>query len=156
MKYVTYEQFNDMDMRLGHIRFVEPVEGTDKLLRFEIDFGALPEQAIVCDGECEKTENNETKCEIHCEPNQDHEPELPFGKEEYKGRDIRQIVSGIREYWPEYKELEGKYGLYILNLEPRKIRGIMSHGMLMAVDGIDGNPVFLGPQGDIEPGAKVR
>ena len=32
----------------------------------------------------------------------------------------------------------------------------MSYGMLMAVDGVDGNPVFLGPQGDIEPGSAVR
>ncbi|MCI5050799.1 MAG: hypothetical protein MRY57_00635 [Candidatus Pacebacteria bacterium] len=136
MNYVTYDEFKKMDMRLGHIKFVEPVEGTDKLLRFEIDFGPLETTA-------EDKENIEGV-------------ELPFGKEEYTGRDVRQIVSGIREFWPEYKELEGKYGLYVLNLEPREIRGVMSHGMLMAVDGKDGNPVFLGPQGEVEAGASVR
>lgn len=156
MNYVKYEDFNNMDMRLGLIKFVEPVEGTDKLLRFEIDFGPKVEQVITCDGECEKKEGEETRCEIHCESVKPTESKLPFNKEEYAGRDIRQIVSGIREYWPQYEKLVGNYGLYILNLEPRKIRGVMSYGMLMAVDGVDGNPVFLGPQGDIEPGAKVR
>lgn len=113
-------------MRFGLIKFVEPVEGTDKLLRFEIDFGASEQE------------------------------EPPFGKEEYQGREVRQIVSGIREYFPEYESLVGQYGLYILNLEPREIRGVMSHGMLMAVDGVDGKPVFLKPDGEIEPGAAIR
>jgi methionyl-tRNA synthetase len=126
MDYVSYDEFKKMDMRFGLIRFVEPVEGTDKLLRFEIDFGSLENE------------------------------ELPFEKEEYQGRDVRQIVSGIREYFPEYEQLVGTYGLYILNLEPREIRGVMSHGMLMAVDGVDGAPVFVGPQGDIEPGSRIR
>ena len=140
-------------MRLGHIKYVEPVEGTDKLLRFEIDFGPIQ---IKCNNTCreECICDNET-----CICVQDCICEIPkpaFGKQEYTGRDIRQIVSGVRQFFPEYQELIGIYGLYILNLEPREIRGVMSHGMLMAVDGIDGNPVFLGPQGEVEPGASVR
>ena len=127
MNYVQYDDFKKMDMRFGLIKYIEPVEGTDKLLRFEIDFGAT-----------------------------EGETELPFEKEEYAGRDVRQIVSGIREFFPGYQSLVGQYGLYILNLEPREIRGVMSHGMLMAVDGVDGNPVFLKPSADIEPGAAIR
>jgi len=153
MNYVTYEEFKKMDMRLGLIKFVEPVEGTDKLLRFEIDFGPID---IICDPSCKENcvcEDGDCVCVQDCTCEL---PEPPFGKEEYTGRDVRQIVSGVREFWPNYEELEGNYGLYILNLEPREIRGVMSHGMLMAVDGKDGNPVFLGPQGDIEPGAKIR
>lgn len=154
MNYVSYEEFKKMDMRVGLIRFVEPVEGTDKLLRFEIDFG---ESSQACTGDCKQScECNEEECVCVETCSCEIDEELPFGKEEYKGRDIRQIVSGIREYWPEYKELEGKHGLYILNLEPRDIKGVTSHGMLMAVDGVDGKPVFLGPQDDIFPGAKVR
>lgn len=143
-----------MDMRIGLIRFVEPVEGTDKLLRFEIDFG---EAKMVCTGDCKEhceCDGEECVCTETCTC--DGEMSLPFDKEEYQGRDVRQIVSGIREYWPEYKELEGKHGLYILNLEPRNIKGVTSHGMLMAVDGVDGNPVFLGPQAEVYPGAKIR
>ena len=178
MNYVSYDEFKKMDMRLGIIRFVEPVEGTDKLLRFEIDFGrsfaaTVPvsngdplvsnkslDQVISCTGSCKKekdcdTCDEECKCEIlcTCEP---LSVETPFDKEEYQGRDVRQIVSGVREYFPEYEQLVGKHGLYILNLEPREIRGVMSYGMLMAVDGKNGDPVFLEARGDIEPGAKIR
>ena len=126
MEYASYDDFKKLEMRIGWIRFVEPVEGTDKLLRFEIDFGEKESE------------------------------ELPFGKEAYRGRDVRQIVSGIREYFPKYHALVGKKALYVVNLEPREIRGVMSHGMLRAVDGPDGKPVFLIPEGVVEAGSKVR
>ena len=41
MEYINYDDFKKLEMRIGWIRFVEPVEGADKLLRFEIDFGTL-------------------------------------------------------------------------------------------------------------------
>lgn len=69
---------------------------------------------------------------------------------------LRQIISGIREFYPEYETLIGKQVLYIVNLEPRKIKGFESQGMLMAVDGSDGKPVFLIPETTVEPGTKVR
>ena len=154
MEYIQYDDFKKMDMRIGLIRFVEPVEGTDKLLRFEIDFG--DKSLIECDGSC-----NDLNC--HCEGECVCEAgvckcvlEIPFQKEEYRGRDVRQIVSGIREYFPDYEKLVGKKALYILNLEPRKIRGVMSYGMLMAVDGVDGNPVFLTGDGEVLAGSRVR
>lgn len=178
MEYVSYDDFKKMDMRFGLIRYVEPIEGADKLLRFEIDFGEMQKPVISCNGSCKKTDCDDCKkcdncdscddcescetcsnvqaCTIHCVCETPDEQELPFGKEEYRGRDIRQIVSGIREYWPEYESLVGKYALYILNLEPREIRGVMSHGMLMAVDGVDGKPVFVGPQDEIFPGSRIR
>jgi methionyl-tRNA synthetase len=110
MEHVTYEEFKKMDIRIGTIREIEPIEGTDKLLRCQIDFGAEP----------------------------------------------RQIISGIREFYPDFEKLIGKQVLYIVNLEPREIRGHMSHGMLMAVDGMNGQPVFLVPDEPVEPGSKVR
>jgi methionyl-tRNA synthetase len=143
MENITYDDFKKLEMRIGWIRFVEPVEGTDKLLRFEIDFG--PEKNMTSsDEEMQAPEDNE------------NEKELPFGKEEYRGRDVRQIVSGIREFFPKYKALEGKKALYVVNLEPREIRGVMSYGMLMAVDGLDGQPVFLTAEGTVEAGSSVR
>ncbi len=69
---------------------------------------------------------------------------------------LRQIVSGIKEYYPDIENLVGKQVLYIVNLEPRKIKGYDSNGMLMAVDGLDGKPVFLIPEGEVAPGAQVR
>lgn len=67
---------------------------------------------------------------------------------------IRQIVSGIKEYYPEYLQLIGKQVLYIMNLEPRVIKGHTSQGMLMAV-GTD-KAIFLVPESPVEPGSKVR
>ncbi len=69
---------------------------------------------------------------------------------------FRQVVSGLREYFPDYEELIGKKVLYILNLEPRKIKGYESNGMLMAVDGVDGKPAFLIPDSEVVPGSKVH
>ena len=69
---------------------------------------------------------------------------------------LRQIVSGIKEYYPDPNILIGKQVLYIVNLEPRKIKGYESNGMLMAVDGKDGKPVFLVPEVEVESGTKVR
>ncbi len=76
---------------------------------------------------------------------------IDFGEPE-----LRQIVSGIREFFPEYEKLVGKQVLYIVNLEPRTIRGVVSSGMLMAVDGKDGAPVFLSPEVEVLAGSKVR
>lgn len=142
-------------MRIGWIRFLEPVEGTDKLLRFEIDFGAIKngcdekcEESCVCDKQCDKEDCLES---CVCEPS-----EPAFGKSEYIGRDVRQIVSGVREFFPNYEALIGKKALYVVNLEPREIRGVTSHGMLMAVDGLDGKPVFLTAEGTVEAGSQVR
>ena len=72
------------------------------------------------------------------------------------GKKLRQIISGIREYYPDYEKLIGKQVLYIINLEPRMIKGFESNGMLMAVDGIDGRPVFLIPEAPVNAGSKVR
>jgi methionyl-tRNA synthetase len=69
---------------------------------------------------------------------------------------LRQIISGIHEFYPEYEKLIGKQVLYIVNLEPRKIKGFESNGMLMAVDGLDSKPVFLVPEVEVGVGSKVR
>lgn len=69
---------------------------------------------------------------------------------------LRQIISGIKEYYPDPQVLIGKQVLYIVNLEPRKIKGYESNGMLMAVDGLDGHPIFLIPENDVLPGACIH
>ena len=76
---------------------------------------------------------------------------IDFGEE-----NLRQIVSGIHEFYLEYEKLVGKQVLYIVNLEPRTIKGMESNGMLMAVDGLDGKPVFLTPEVEVGSGARVR
>ena len=70
------------------------------------------------------------------------------------GRDGRQIVSGIANYYtPE--ELIGKKIIFVANLAPAKLCGEESQGMLLACDaGDDVRVVFL--DGDIPNGSTVR
>jgi len=83
--------------------------------------------------------------------------EIDFGEKDAEGNSLmRQIVSGIREYYPEYEDLVGKQLLYVTNLEPREIRGVISNGMLMAVNDPDGKPVFLIPEKSVDSGVVVR
>jgi methionine--tRNA ligase beta chain len=83
--------------------------------------------------------------------------QIDFNEVDEEGnKKIRQIISGIKEYYPEIEKLIGKQVLYIVNLEPRTIKGFESNGMLMAVDGVDGRPVFLVPEVEVNSGSKVR
>ena len=83
--------------------------------------------------------------------------QIDFNEVDENGeKKLRQIVSGIKEYYPDPSVLVGKQVLYIVNLEPRKIKGHESNGMLMAVDGKDGKPVFLIPEVEVDPGVRVR
>jgi len=83
--------------------------------------------------------------------------QIDFGEKDEEGnKKLRQIVSGIKAYYPDFETLIGKQVLYIVNLEPRKIKGYESNGMLMAVDGKDGRPVFLVPEIEVGAGSRVR
>lgn len=68
----------------------------------------------------------------------------------------RQILSAIREWYTEPEKLVGKSMLFCTNLAPRAIRGEESNGMLMAVDGPDGAPVFLVSETEVSPGSSMR
>lgn len=68
------------------------------------------------------------------------------------GEEKRQIVSGIAEsYLPE--NLRGKNIIIVYNLEPRKIFGLQSQGMLLAAD--EEVLSLLIPDKDIAPGTKI-
>lgn len=75
---------------------------------------------------------------------------LDFGESE-----TRTILSGIHQ-WYTPESLVGKQLLFVTNLAPRSMMGIESQGMLMAVDGAEGKPVFLIPEEEVLPGSKVR
>ncbi|MXO33650.1 methionine--tRNA ligase [Apibacter sp. B3889] len=71
------------------------------------------------------------------------------------GIDVRNIVSGISEsFTPE--ELVGKQVTVLVNLAPRKIRGIESQGMLLLSKNIDGKFSFITPDDAIENGVSVK
>lgn len=87
---ITYDDFAKVDIRVGTITKCEPVAGSVKLLRLEIDFG-------------------------------------PLG--------TRQILTGMAPYYkPEV--FVGLQTLFLVNLEPRKMMGLESQGMLLSV-GLD-------------------
>lgn len=70
------------------------------------------------------------------------------------GEERRQIVAGIKgSYAPE--ELVGKEIVVVANLEPRKLRGLESQGMLLAAHDADDKPVILTIERDVPPGAWV-
>lgn len=67
----------------------------------------------------------------------------------------RQIVAGIGlDYAPE--SLAGKQIIIIENLEPRKLLGHESEGMLLAAEDENGRPVILQPDKEVPDGSKVR
>ena len=67
----------------------------------------------------------------------------------------RQILSGIREYIEDPQSLVGKKYPYVVNLEPRTIRGFESQGMILA--GVhEGVLALLSPTNDLPPGTRIK
>ena len=50
------------------------------------------------------------------------------------GKEKRQIISGIAKYYPNIDELKGKKVLAVTNLEPVKLKGELSQGMLLTTE----------------------
>jgi len=70
------------------------------------------------------------------------------------GVDVRTVVSGIAEsFTPE--EVIGKQVMILLNLAPRKIRGIESQGMLLLTTKPDGKLSFVTPDETVENGIEI-
>ncbi len=70
------------------------------------------------------------------------------------GEENRQIVAGIgKTYAPE--DLVGKEIVIVANLEPRKLMGEESNGMLLAASDEDG-PVLLIPELEVAPGSGIK
>ncbi len=70
------------------------------------------------------------------------------------GEEIRTLVAGIAEYYsPE--EVIGKSIVIVANLEPRKLRGIESQGMLLAATSQENGLVLITTDKEIETNSKV-
>jgi methionyl-tRNA synthetase len=71
------------------------------------------------------------------------------------GDEVRQIVAGIAQvYKPE--DLIGRKVVVVTNLEPRKLRGVESNGMIVAASLPDGSPVLAGFLEDVPVGARLK
>lgn len=127
---ISFEEFKKCEIKMGTVLVAEPVEGSEKLLRLEVDFGAEPEGRARLRTELEKQSVDK------------------------RGRDIRQILSGIAT-WYTPEDLIGKQMPFIVNLEPRKMMGMESQGMLIATDNEDG-AVLLFPNKPVPAGSAIR
>lgn len=67
----------------------------------------------------------------------------------------RTILSGIAQYYPNPEELVGSQVLFIANLAPRKMRGIMSGGMILSAENPDGTLTLVRPSDKLANGAEI-
>jgi methionine--tRNA ligase beta chain len=71
------------------------------------------------------------------------------------GSEKRVVFTGVKKWYePEY--FLNKRFVFVTNLEPRKMMGEESQGMIMAAIGEEGKPVFLIPETEVQLGAEVR
>lgn len=71
------------------------------------------------------------------------------------GLATRTIVSGIAKFYkPE--ELVGKQVCFIANFPPRKLKGVVSEGMILSAEGHDGTLSLITPMGELKPGSEVK
>ena len=71
------------------------------------------------------------------------------------GSETRIILAGVAKWYPHPEELIGKQVCFIANLEPKKMRGIMSEGMILLAENADGSLVFIEPSKNVLPGSRV-
>ena len=71
------------------------------------------------------------------------------------GLENRTIVSGIAQHYkPE--ELVGKQVCFIANLPPRKLKGIVSEGMILSAENFDGSLSVVTTLREVKPGSEVK
>jgi methionyl-tRNA synthetase len=70
------------------------------------------------------------------------------------GSEVRTVVSGIALYYTAEQAL-GKQVTILVNLQPRKLRGIMSEGMILMAEAEGGKLLFVSPEGDAPAGSTV-
>ena len=72
------------------------------------------------------------------------------------GDHSRTIVAGIKQERANPREIEGKQALFVLNLEPKKMRGVVSEGMLFDIGYADGvRPVLAVPEAPVPNGTRA-
>lgn len=131
MDTINFDDFKRLEIRIGKILSAERVEGSDKLLKLEVDFGSEPE-VVVPEGEWVEAETDKRS----------------------EGRIKRQIIAGIAQFYAP-DALIGKECPFAYNLAPRMLKGLESQGMILCPSD-DGGPVLLHPDKEITPGSLVK
>ncbi len=139
MTEITFDEFKKAEIKIGTILSAEKVPNADKLIRLTIDLGPklvviAPVAEVLPEGEEALIVQTETT-----EPVQD----------------IRQILSGIAEHYPDPSVLVGKQVPVLANLPTRTIRGYESQGMVLYAVG-EGFLTTVGPDHEIPAGTNVQ
>jgi methionyl-tRNA synthetase len=73
------------------------------------------------------------------------------------GTEERTVLAGIAQFY-EPSSLVGRSVILVANLAPRRIRGVTSHGMILAADAEEtgGGVALLSPDQELPPGSRVR
>ena len=141
MNILSFEEFKKIDIRIGKIIGAERIEGSEKLLKLEVDFGISQLEELA------RGKNADSPTQIF--------PENLGGQAQNNAEkhEVRQVVAGIgRFYSPE--NLIGKECPFVFNLETRIIKGLESQGMILAAD--DKGPALLHPDKQVSPGSIVK
>ena len=115
MPPIPFSDFEKIELRIAKILSAERVEGSEKLLKLQLDAG-------------DKNEAGE-----------------PVS---------RQVIAGIGKAYAT-ENLVGREIAIVANLEPRKLMGLESQGMLLATSDENG-PVILMPERETPPGTQIR
>ncbi len=72
------------------------------------------------------------------------------------GDHTRTILAGMKEERANPREIEGRQALFVVNLPPRKMRGIVSEGMVFDIGYADGiTPVLAVPESPVPNGSRA-
>ena len=127
METISFDDFKKVEIRIGKILTAERVEGSDKLMKLEVDFGSTEVEVQVMGDEVPKKEL------------------IPIR---------RQIIAGIAQFYaPE--ALIGKEYPFAYNLAPRMLKGLESQGMILCPSDASG-PVLLHPDKEVPPGSLIK
>jgi tRNA-binding protein len=68
----------------------------------------------------------------------------------------RTIVSGMKQERANPREIEGRQALFVVNLAPRKMKGVVSEGMVFDIGYADGvTPVLAIPEAPVPDGSRA-
>lgn len=68
----------------------------------------------------------------------------------------RTILAGIKQERSDPKEIEGRQALFVVNLEPQRMAGVLSEGMMFDIGYADGiTPVLSVPEKPVPNGARA-
>ena len=72
------------------------------------------------------------------------------------GDHARTILAGMKQERADVREIEGRQALFVVNLAPRKMRGVVSEGMLFDIGYADGvTPVLAVPEAPVPDGTRA-